>query len=37
MSIKGKFRLIVGIAAIALALLSVTWLRSEGARILAER
>ena len=35
MSIKGKFRLIVGVAAIALALLSVIWLRSEGARILA--
>jgi methyl-accepting chemotaxis protein len=37
MSIKGKFRLIVGVAAIALALLSVTWLRSERARILAEK
>ncbi len=37
MSLKGKFRLIVGIAAAALAVLSGVWLESERAQILAEK
>jgi hypothetical protein len=37
MSLKSKFRLIVGVAAAGLLILAAFWLRSEHSRILREK